>query len=217
MAVADGLGGHLRGELAAQVSLDYFAAAFERDAHPALADPQQFLYRALVGAHAAILRQTHALGLPDAPRTVIVVCVVQDGHAYWAHVGDCRLYLVRQGRILAQTRDHTVVQHLLDSGRIHEEAASTHPDFPLLFDSQTAGGLLAAVPLAEAEACVTALRIAGYAQAAVIGSVESRTDALEPVVIDLGQAMQPGTMQSDTEPNVISSREKMHHAHEPAQ
>lgn len=128
MVVADGLGGHLRGELAAQVSLDYFAAAFERDAHPALVHPQQFLYRALVGAHAAILRQAHELGLPEVPRTVIVACVVQDGHAYWAHIGDCRLYLVREGRILAQTRDHTVVQHLLDSGRIHEEAVSTHPE-----------------------------------------------------------------------------------------
>ena len=128
MVVADGLGGHLRGELAAQVSVDYFGSAFERDAQPALADPQQFLYRGLVGAHAAILRQAHELGLPDVPRTVIVACVVQEGHAYWAHIGDCRLYLVREGRILAQTRDHTVVQHLLESGRIHEEAVSTHPE-----------------------------------------------------------------------------------------
>lgn len=128
MVVADGLGGHLRGELAAQISVDYFGAAFERDALPVLENPQQFLNRALVGAHAAILRQAHELRLPDVPRTVIVACVVQDGHAYWAHIGDCRLYLVRQGRILVQTRDHTVVQHLLDSGRIHEEAASTHPE-----------------------------------------------------------------------------------------
>lgn len=128
MVVADGLGGHLRGELAAQIAVDYFAASFERDAHPVLEHPQQFLYRALVGAHSAILRQAHELGLPDVPRTVIVACVVQDGHAYWTHVGDCRLYLVRQGRILVQTRDHTVVQHLLDSGRIHEEAVSTHPE-----------------------------------------------------------------------------------------
>jgi serine/threonine protein phosphatase PrpC len=128
MVVADGLGGHLRGELAAQISIDYFGAAFEREAQPALADPQQFLSRTLTGAHVAILREAYSLGLPDVPRTVIVACVVQDGHAYWAHVGDCRLYLVRRGRVMVQTRDHTVVQHLVDSGRIREEAAMTHPE-----------------------------------------------------------------------------------------
>jgi PPM family protein phosphatase len=128
MVVADGLGGHLRGELAAQISVDYFGTAFQRDARPVLADPQLFLNRAMAGAHVAILREAYRLRLPDVPRTVIVACVVQDGYAYWAHIGDCRLYLVRHGRIMVQTRDHTVVQQLLDSGRIPEDAASTHPE-----------------------------------------------------------------------------------------
>ena len=128
MVVADGLGGHLRGELAAQVSVDYFGTAFQRDARPTLTDPQQFLNRAMAGAHAAILREAYKLGLPDVPRTVIVACVVQGGHAYWAHIGDCRFYLVRQGRVMMRTRDHTVVQQLLDEGRIREEAISTHPE-----------------------------------------------------------------------------------------
>lgn len=128
MVVADGLGGHLRGELAAQISVEYFGTAFQRDARPALADPEQFLNRAMVGAHAAILREAYKQSLPDAPRTVIVACVVQDGHAYWTHIGDCRLYLVRQGRIVLRTHDHTVVQQLVDEGRIREEAISTHPE-----------------------------------------------------------------------------------------
>lgn len=128
MVVADGMGGHLHGEIAAQMAVEYFGTAFQRDARPALADPGQFLTRAMAGAHAAILRETYRLGLPDAPRTVIVACVVQDGYAYWTHVGDCRLYLVRKGKIVLRTRDHTVVQQLLDEGRIREEAISTHPD-----------------------------------------------------------------------------------------
>jgi serine/threonine protein phosphatase PrpC len=58
---------------------------------------------------------------------VIATCVVQDGHAYWTHVGDCRFYLVREGRIVLRSRDHTVVQRLVDEGRIREEAMATHP------------------------------------------------------------------------------------------
>jgi serine/threonine protein phosphatase PrpC len=52
---------------------------------------------------------------------------VQDGQALWAHVGDCRFYLVRKGRIVVRSRDHTVVQRLVDEGRIREEAVATHP------------------------------------------------------------------------------------------
>ncbi|HEX5477579.1 MAG TPA: PP2C family serine/threonine-protein phosphatase, partial [Burkholderiales bacterium] len=47
---------------------------------------------------------------------------------HWAHVGDCRLYLFRKGRIHARTRDHSLVQQLVDAGRIREEAVSSHPD-----------------------------------------------------------------------------------------
>jgi serine/threonine protein phosphatase PrpC len=127
MAVADGLGGHLHGEVAAQISIDVLGAAFMGEARATLPDPAGFLVRALGTAHAGILREAHKRELPDTPRTVIAACVVQDGHAFWTHVGDCRFYLLRKGRILARSRDHTVVQRLVDEGRIREEAMATHP------------------------------------------------------------------------------------------
>jgi serine/threonine protein phosphatase PrpC len=128
MVVADGLGGHLFGELAAELATELMGAAFAREAQPRLADPAAFLERAINAGHAAILTEAERRALPDSPRTVIVACLVQDGHAYWTHVGDSRLYLLRDGHILHRTRDHTVVQQLIDEGRIREEAMATHPE-----------------------------------------------------------------------------------------
>ena len=128
LAVADGLGGHAYGEVAAQMSIDILGKAFEKEAKPKLVDPGAFLFRAIGAAHTEILREADKRRLDDTPRTVLVACVIQDGRACWTHVGDSRLYLVRQGRILHRTRDHTLVQQLVDEGRIREEAAATHPE-----------------------------------------------------------------------------------------
>ena len=128
MCVADGLGGHEHGEVAAELAVTLFGAAFKREALPRLADPAAFLERAVSAGHATILREAMKRNLPETPRTCLVACVVQDGQAHWTHVGDTRLYHLRSGRILARTRDHTVVQQLIDEGRIREEAISSHPD-----------------------------------------------------------------------------------------
>src|SRR5262249_62398481 len=65
------------------------------------------------------------------------------------------------------------------------ETVAKHPLYPLLFDPQTSGGLLAAVPLGKAEPCVAALRAEGYAAADVIGFVTERSAGLEPITLDL--------------------------------
>ena len=128
MVVADGMGGHLHGEVAAQIAVQYITESFQREAHPLLKDPFLFLSGALGNAHHAILDYAADRFLPEAPRTTCVACIVQDSIAYWAHAGDSRLYAIRGGRILAQTRDHSRVQRMIEDGLITAEAATPTTD-----------------------------------------------------------------------------------------
>ena len=82
----------------------------------------------MTNAHHAITDFADAHNLKDSPRTTCVACIVQDNIAYWAHAGDSRLYLMRDGRVLLHTRDHSRVQLLKDQGVINEAQAAVHPD-----------------------------------------------------------------------------------------
>jgi len=134
LVIADGMGGHLHGEVAAQIATQFIIEAFQREARTRLEEPFKFLLDTIMHAHLAIIDYANVRTLIETPRTTCVACVVQDGLAYWAHVGDSRLYLVRDGRVEAQTRDHSRVQMLVDSGRIREEAVAVHPDRNKIFN-----------------------------------------------------------------------------------
>ena len=128
MVIADGMGGHHYGEIAAQIAVQSLAEHFQREARPRLPDPIHFLRCGMRNAHHAIVNYARRQGLGDPPRTTCVACVVQDNIAHWAHAGDSRLYLFRQGRIHRQTRDHSRIRLLLDGGLISEAQAAVHPD-----------------------------------------------------------------------------------------
>jgi len=134
LVVADGMGGHLHGEVASQITVQYLTEAFQRDAKAKLADPSDFLKKGIREAHFTLADYAKARGLAESPRTTCVACVVQDSVAHWAHVGDSRLYHVRRGQVQAQTRDHSRVQVLIDRGRIREEAVAAHPDRNKIFN-----------------------------------------------------------------------------------
>src|SRR4029077_16761049 len=102
--------------------------AFCADARPRLADPEGFLQREIAAAHLTIVQKGIRAGLGEAPRTTLVACIVQSGYAYWSFIGDSRLYLIREGRVAARTRDHSMIQQLVDAGRIREEAVAVHPE-----------------------------------------------------------------------------------------
>ncbi|MBI5271639.1 MAG: serine/threonine-protein phosphatase [Burkholderiales bacterium] len=109
-ALADGMGGHPEGEVASQLALQSLAAAFQREAKPSLKSPLRFLQEAILAGHHQLLRYATEKGLVDTPRTTVVACVLQGRAAFWAHCGDSRLYLVRGGKLIARTRDHSYTE-----------------------------------------------------------------------------------------------------------
>ena len=128
LVIADGMGGHLHGEVAAHIAVQFLTEAFQREVRAKLRDPFLFLLENITSAHHAILDYAEVRGLLETPRTTCVAAIVQDSAAYWAHAGDSRLYHIRGGHVHARTRDHSRVQLLVDQGRVREEAVAAHPE-----------------------------------------------------------------------------------------
>lgn len=134
MLVCDGMGGHARGEVAAQITLQTMASIYQRDAKPLLPDPARYLEEAVLASHRELHRYRAEHSLPEAPRTTVVACIVQHGVATWGHVGDSRLYLIRGSRIIERTIDHSRVHHLVSAGLIRPEDAKDHPERNRIFN-----------------------------------------------------------------------------------
>ena len=126
LAVADGMGGHARGDLAAQATVDSLKRSFASQRLP-ISDPATFLQNAFETAHLEVIDAGRSCTPPVSPRTTCVACLVQGDRAYWAHLGDSRLYLLRNATLVERTRDHTPVEELLQSGAISAQELRTHP------------------------------------------------------------------------------------------
>jgi serine/threonine protein phosphatase PrpC len=126
LVVVDGMGGHAEGARAAEVTLKTLLEAFWHTPQP-LFDPLGFLHLTLGRAHEEVVRIGLHLPLENRPRATCAVCLVQQGSAYWAHVGDSRIYLLRHGAVAARTRDHSHVELLLREGLITPDQAHNHP------------------------------------------------------------------------------------------
>lgn len=128
LVIADGMGGHRHGELAAQLAVKTLTDAFQTLATPMLMDPVRFLTDHILLTHQAIDQLMVAQDLLESPRTTIVAAIVQENVLYCAHVGDSRLYLFRNRRLQFRTEDHSLVQMLFRKGQISQPEMLTHPE-----------------------------------------------------------------------------------------
>jgi len=124
--VMDGMGGHAYGARAAETGCKVLLDLFRAETMP-LFDPLGFLHLALGRAHAAVVNIGTKLAVDLRPRATCAICLVQREEAYWAHVGDSRIYHLRNGAVVARTRDHSHVEQLLREGSIREEEIPSHP------------------------------------------------------------------------------------------
>lgn len=121
--LADGMGGHPEGEVAAQIALQVVSALYQKEAKPEVEDVKAFFATAVMAAHRQILRYAAEKGLIDTPRTTLVAAIVQGGVASWVHCGDSRLYFVRQGELLFRTRDHSYLEQQQNARQMAEPPA----------------------------------------------------------------------------------------------
>ena len=126
MICVDGMGGHSDGAKAAEVASQTIAQAFSRVAKPVF-DPQGFLHVAIGRAHTNLVALGVEQTLEKRPRATCAVCLLQDDAAYWAHIGDSRIYLLRDNQVVERTRDHSHVELLLREGLISETEIADHP------------------------------------------------------------------------------------------
>lgn len=134
LVLADGMGGHLLGEVAATIALQSISALFQQQALPYVKKPERFLEDGIMAAHQEIHRYKALHNLPETPRTTVVACLIQHNTAVWAHCGDSRLYWMRGGQVLARTRDHSHVENLIAKGLVPASARATHPDRNKLYN-----------------------------------------------------------------------------------
>ncbi len=129
LAVADGMGGHAAGEVASAVAI---ASLAPLDVDTPGEDLLSALVRAAVAANDQLRDMVAGDSALDGMGTTLTTLLLTDDRLGLLHIGDSRCYLLRDGELTQVTHDDTLVQSLVDEGRISEEEATTHPQRSLI-------------------------------------------------------------------------------------
>lgn len=142
LILADGMGGHSSGEVASTVAVHTFADS-------SLTPPGGF-HAAAARSRELLRAMSQADPALETMGTTIVAVGEYDGQFYACHIGDSRMYTLRDGQFTQVTIDHTHVQHLVETGRITREQVATHPYRAMLLkslDDQPGGSSPDLIPL----------------------------------------------------------------------
>ena len=127
IAVADGMGGYRGGDVASKLGIEVLCNVFASRSYDNLCDLEALIYDAVNAANSAIWDYAQDNEFLAGMGSTMVLSAFMEGHAVIANVGDSRAYLLRDGELTQLTTDHSLVQELLDEGRITEEEAYHHP------------------------------------------------------------------------------------------
>jgi len=129
LAVADGMGGHAAGEVASGMTISYISERFESGefATDSL-DGLEYVLRTLIQDVNNLVQSASQDDDKRGMGTTCTVAVIKDKRLYYAHVGDSRAYLFRNGELNQITHDHSWVEEMVRAGAISREAARTHPN-----------------------------------------------------------------------------------------
>ena len=127
--VCDGMGGAKAGEVASQNAVQAIVDSVTKNYSEGASDNtiKYLLHGALCDANTVIFNLSNAYESLSGMGTTAVVVLVSQGKAHVCHAGDSRAYLLREDQIIRMTKDHSVVQELIDSGTLTEEEAKKHP------------------------------------------------------------------------------------------
>jgi len=134
--IADGMGGHEGGQEASRLAVETVREVYDQGFRD---DPQTALVESFVAAHTRILGFAEQHPVFQGMGTTCTALFLRGWQLYFAHVGDSRLYLVRDARILRLTRDHSYVGRLVESGLVRAEDAEKHPQRHILTAALGAG------------------------------------------------------------------------------
>ncbi len=121
--VADGLGGHGKGEVASGYVADSIAGSFNYHSNI-----DNFLETATITAQEGLMQEQLKQNARNEMKTTLVSLMLDGYNAKWLHVGDSRLYKFRKNKVIERTIDHSVPQMLVVSGEIKEKDIRNHPD-----------------------------------------------------------------------------------------
>ncbi|QEP44252.1 serine/threonine-protein phosphatase [Ectothiorhodospiraceae bacterium BW-2] len=126
LVVSDGMGGRPHGKEAAKLIVQKAETAY-RHTRGEVRSPAAFFETVLRAAHQAIITLYEKHKMAHIPGATAVMALIERNRVWWAHVGDSRFYLVRQGKILHQTQDHSYIEYLYRQGKLNREQLKDHP------------------------------------------------------------------------------------------